>query len=216
MLTKIQRLHSRLEAFFNMPFHDKLNVVRCKICLIKGRLYYRHVFGSFGRTSMLFRPMFLSNPRFIHIGTRVTIRQGARIEAVISNARRIPCLSIGDNVNIEQNVHLVCHSRLIIGKDVSIAGNCGIVDVTHPYFDVHNSVKIGARILDDDSFVEIGDGCFIGFASLVMPGVRIGKYCVIGAHSVVTKDVPDYSVAVGTPAKVIRYYSVTTERWLTP
>ena len=90
-----------------------------------------------------------------------------------------------------------------------------MVDVTHPYFNVHDPVKIGDRILDEDSFVEIGDGCFLGFGALVMPNVRIGNYCIIGAYSVVTKDVPAYSVVAGNPARILRHYDSATGQWHT-
>jgi acetyltransferase-like isoleucine patch superfamily enzyme len=135
------------------------------------------------------------------------------MEVLVSGGKRIPELRIGDNVNIEQNVHLICHSRLTIGNDVSITGHCAIVDVTHPYADLRNPMKIGNRILDEDSFVEIGDGCFLGFGALIMPNVRIGKYCVIGAHSVVTKNMPGYSVVAGNPARIVRRYDQESDVW---
>jgi acetyltransferase-like isoleucine patch superfamily enzyme len=78
---------------------------------------------------------------------------------------------------------------------------------------VHDPIKIGKRILDENSFVEIGDGCFLGFGTLIMPNVRIGKYCIIGAHSVVTKDVPDYSVVAGNPACIVRRYDPESDVW---
>jgi acetyltransferase-like isoleucine patch superfamily enzyme len=207
-------LIGKLKVFLKKPFHDKLNALHGVLCQVKGVLYYRRIFGSFGRGSRLYKPMLVTNPRFVRIGHDVSIRQGARIEVILTNRRRTPLLLIGNNVNVEQNVHLVCHSKLIIGSDVSITGNCAIVDVTHPYLNVHDSVKIGARILDEDSFVEIGDGSFLGFGTLVMPNVRVGKYCVIGAHSVVTKDVPDYCVAAGNPAKILRRYDEAVGGWL--
>src|SRR6185312_6255000 len=144
----------------------------------------------------------------------VLIRQGVRMEAILSGAHHIPEFRIGNNVNIEQGVHLICHSRLIIGSNVSITAYCAIVDVSHPYLDVQDPVKIGDRILDDDSFVEIGDGTFLGFGSLIMPNVRIGKHCVIGANSVVTKDVPDYAVVAGSPARVTRQYDPEMKEWI--
>jgi acetyltransferase-like isoleucine patch superfamily enzyme len=146
-------LVTKVKFFLHAPLHDKFNTLHSLLCRLKGALYYRHVFGSFGKGTICMKPMLLSNPRFIHIGKNVFIRQGVRLEAIASK-HRTPILRIGDNVNIEQNVHLVCHSRLIIGSNVSITGHCAIVDVTHPYFDVHDPVKIGDRILDEDSFVE--------------------------------------------------------------
>lgn len=52
--------------------------------------------------------------------------------------------------------------------------------------------------------VTIGDGSYIGINSVIVGNVKIGKHCVIGANSVVTKDVPSYCVAVGSPARVIK------------
>jgi len=123
-------------------------------------------------------------------------------------------LRIGNDTNIEQNVHIVCHSRVEIGKEVSITGHCCIVDVTHPYDDLSDPRKIGARIKDDNSFVVIGDASFLGFGAVILPNVRIGKRCVIGALSVVVDDIPDYCVAAGSPARVIKQYDPTIQRWL--
>jgi len=210
-------LTASIQSFWERPFQEKLNALGRWSARLKGSAYYRHIFGSFGNNSMLFKPIILGNPQYVHIGENVSIQQGARIEVILSELnKRIPELRIGDNVNIEQNVHLVCHSRITIGRNVSITGNCAIVDVTHPYTDVNDPEKIGNRILDEDSFVEIGDGCFIGFGALIMPNVRIGRYCVVGAHSVVTRDVPDYSIAVGNPARVTRKYDRQTNRWYSP
>ncbi|WP_433974526.1 acyltransferase [Tunturiibacter lichenicola] len=204
----------RLLSFARGPIPEKFNTLKRVFYYFKGILYYRQVFGSFGINSILFKPLLLSNPRFIHIGKNVDIGQGVRMEALITSGKRIPEFRIGDNVNIEQNVHLVCHSRLVIGSDVSITGHCAIVDVTHPYANVDDPIKIGSRILDEDSFVEIGNGSFLGFGTVVMPNVRIGKNCIIGAHSVVTKNVPDYSVIAGNPAKVLRRYDHIAGEWL--
>jgi acetyltransferase-like isoleucine patch superfamily enzyme len=68
----------------------------------------------------------------------------------------------------------------------------------------------GAQLIDDDGFVEIGDGTFIGMGALILPNVRVGKQCYIGANSVVSSDIPDYSVAAGTPAKVIRTHAASS------
>jgi acetyltransferase-like isoleucine patch superfamily enzyme len=90
-----------------------------------------------------------------------------------------------------------------IGSNVSITGNCSIVDVTHPFADARDPRKIGARIQEDDAIVEIGDGTFIGYGAVILPNVRIGTNAVIGANAVVMHDVPDYTVAAGAPAVVI-------------
>ncbi len=208
-------ISSKIRRLWSMPLPDKLNVIQMAFYRLKGILYYRHVFGSFGSGSILYKPMMLSNPRFMHIGKNVTIRQGVRLEAVPLDPDNPPELRIGDNVNIEQNVHIVCHSRVVIGNDVSITGNCAIVDVTHPFHDVHDPVKIGSRILVERSSVEIGDRSFLGFNAIVLPNVHIGSYCIVGAHSVVTRDVPHYSVVAGNPATARKQYDSVTDSWLT-
>jgi len=123
---------------------------------------------------------------------------------VVLDPKNPPELRMGDDVGIEQNVHIVCHHRITIGKNVSVTANCAIVDTTHPFDDLPDEAKVGAMIENDDGFVEIGEGTFLGFGSVVLPNVRIGKGCVIGANSVVTRDIPDYSVAAGAPAIVLR------------
>lgn len=209
-----RKINRKIRRFLGLRLPDKLNVLQMVFYRLKGVLYYRHVFGSFGKGSVLYKPMMLSNPQFMHIGKNVTMRQGLRLEAVLTDKENPPELHIGDNVNIEQNVHIVCHSRVVIGNDVSITGQCAIVDITHPYENVHDPVMIGARILAERSIVEIGDRSFLGFGAAVLPNVRIGSYCIVGAHSLVTRDVPDYSVVAGNPARILRRYDAARGEWV--
>jgi acetyltransferase-like isoleucine patch superfamily enzyme len=205
----------KLRTFWNAPFHNKLHSLSNFYYVIKGVVFYRWVFKEFGSGSCIRKPLLILNPEFVSIGERVAIRDGVRLEVVRSSHGRIPDLTIGDDTNIEQNVHFICHSRMSIGKNVSITGNCSIVDVTHPFSDALNREKIGMRIQDDDSFVEIGDGTFVGFGSVILPNVRIGKCVVIGANSVVVHDVPDYCVAAGVPARVMKQYDFAQKKWVT-
>ena len=62
--------------------------------------------------------------------------------------------------------------------------------------------------------VKIGFDSHIGSNAIVLPGITIGKHCIIGAGSVVTKNVPDFSVVAGNPAKVIKYYEINTKHWI--
>jgi acetyltransferase-like isoleucine patch superfamily enzyme len=87
-----------------------------------------------------------------------------------------------------------------------------VSDHTHGYDPIP-----GKFPLDQDLFskgpVILEAACFIGYRVSVMPGVRIGKGCVIGSHSVVTKNIPDYCMAAGVPAKIIKKYNFNTLRW---
>jgi acetyltransferase-like isoleucine patch superfamily enzyme len=111
-------------------------------------------------------------------------------------------ITIGDDVNIEQNCHVICQNKISIGKHVSITGNCAIVDTTHPYGVGH--VKTGSNILFNDDEVIIGDNVFIGYGSIILPGTDIGPDSYVGAMSVVKGKFPDRSLIYGSPAKVIK------------
>ena len=174
---------------------------------------YRPFFHSLGPRSRIIHPMLMVNTEFADIGTGVTIRNGARIECVRTPGCAAPHLSIGNFTNIEQNVHIICRSRVRIGNYVTITGNCVIVDVHHPYEDIEDIRRIGLRIDNTDRPVEIGDYTFLGMHSIILPGVRIGKHCVVAAASVVTSDVPDYCVVAGQPARIVKRYNPATRKW---
>jgi len=181
---------------------------------LKTFIFYRIMFSHIGPGTTLRNPLFLRNPRFVSIGCNVFIRDGIRIEVLSSESGRSPCILIGDNTNIEQNVHIVCRNSITIGANVSIGANSAIVDVSHPYDDINNTVKIGERISPVIAPVKIGEGTFIGIGAVVLPGVIIGQRCMIGANSVVNCDIPDFSVAAGVPVRILKRYDVAQKKWI--
>lgn len=90
---------------------------------------------------------------------------------------------------------------ITVGNEVTIASGCRILahDAAMGY--LTRSTRVGV--------VEIGDHCFIGAGTIILPNVRIGEWSIVGVGSVVTKDIPPHSVAVGNPARVI----CTTEEY---
>lgn len=181
--------------------------------LVISQIWHKAIFGAVGRRSRIIRPLHLSNPQNIFIGAGVYIRPGARLETV---ERRFgveyrPRVEIGDGTSIEQGFHLTCGERVIIGRKVAITEYVGVFDIWHPYEDVE--VPIVDQKLRTAP-VTIGDGSLIGFGAVIQPGVSVGRNCVIGAHAVVTRSIPDFSVAVGAPARVIRQYSHESGKWV--
>jgi acetyltransferase-like isoleucine patch superfamily enzyme len=193
-----------MQTIIRRPLHRQMFSLVTRWQRLKGAVYYRRIFGSFGRGSRVISPMALFEPRFMHVGADVLINHGARLEAHATERHPSPELRIGDGVNIEQSVEIVCHNRVVIGRNVTVAGHCFISDTTHPVDGTPRSRKMVDFIADDEKTVEIGADSFIGFGCIILPGVHIGECCVIGAGSVVTKDVPAYSMAFGVPAQVVR------------
>jgi acetyltransferase-like isoleucine patch superfamily enzyme len=213
MLANQNPPHRKLVRFLRGPLPEKLNLLENIWYRLKAAVYYRHVFGSFGRGSVIYKPTMLSNPRFMHIGDKVSIRRGARLEGVLIDPANPPELRIGNNVNIEQDVHIVFAGKIVIADNVSITARCSLLGSSHPFFDVHSPVKIGARLTGATSRIEIGEGSFLGIGAVIMMNVKIGRHVVIGSNSVVTKSVPDYSVADGKPAKVCMKYDAASDSW---
>lgn len=148
------------------------------------------------------------------IGTHSAVREPARLEILSRSELPPPCLTIGDRVNIEQGVHIVCRGNVTIEDEVSITPYCVIVDTSHPFDDPDLAPKIGARLNNRrDTFVRIGRGSLIGTHSVILPNVDIGRGCVIGAGSVVTHSVPDYCVVQGLPGRIIQRFNTMTRMW---
>lgn len=167
------------------------------------RVFLERLFGQVGRGCVIHKPAMLVNTECVRLGERVSIRYGARIEVVLHGQTWKPVIDIGNDVNIEQNVHIVCHDSIVIEDGVSITGHCAIVDVTHPVQALAEGRKMGTALDTSRSHVRIGRNTFVGFGAVILPRVTIGRNCVIGAGSVVAADVPDDSIAAGVPARVI-------------
>lgn len=112
-------------------------------------------------------------------------------------------IRIGKGSEIGERCRISIANSLEIGEKVLLSPNIYITDCDHEYRNIDIPV-IDQGIVQIGQTVSIGDGSYIGINTVIVGNVKIGKRCVIGANSVVTKDVPDYSVAVGSPAKVIK------------
>ena len=162
-------------------------------------LIYKPFFKHLGSMTYIGKPCFIEGCKGISIGKRTRIFPGVRMEAIGTGE-----ITIGNNCAIEQNVHIISQGRMLnIGNDTTISANVFISNVDHRYEDITKSVMDQHNI---EKETVIGDGCFIGFGSTVMPGTKLGKHCVVGAGSVVKGEFPNYCVIVGSPAKIIKQY----------
>ncbi|KAJ5440097.1 uncharacterized protein N7458_011095 [Penicillium daleae] len=106
---------------------------------------------------------------------------------------------IGRDCFINWNLSILDTSLVIIGDRVQMGPNVGIYTAGH-----ETSILSRRKYIEFGHPVKIGDDCWIGGNVVILPGVTIGEGCTIGASSVVTKDIPPFSVAVGSPCKVIK------------
>ena len=110
-------------------------------------------------------------------------------------------LTIGDNSGIGRDSIIASHVR--IGNGVMMGPQCIIYTRNHKFSDIN--VPMFKQGFSEVKPVEISDDVWIGARVTILPGVKIGKGAVIGAGSVVTKDVPEYAVIGGNPTRVIKY-----------
>lgn len=182
---------------------------------LKNQLYTRLVrpsFGAMGKGCVIQSRMRCTNPKDIHLGDRVFIGADAWIDCFrgYAGASFNPRLEIGNDTTIGYHSHIMVVGHLRIGKHVLIADKVYISDNAHSFEDVH--LPVAAQPLQHRP-VEIEDEAWLGENVCVLPGVRIGRHAVVGANSVVNRDVPAFSVVAGVPARVIRQYDASTAVW---
>jgi len=183
---------------------------------IKRNIYWRAFgllfggdFKKFGRRVRITSPLKIEGAKCIEIGDRTIINDLGWLMAVPIDDHE-PLLTIGQDTYIGHMAHIVCVRRVHIGNNVITADRIYISDNIHGYEDIETPVI--RQKVQFKSEASVGDDSWLG-ENVCIVGARIGKHCVIGANSVVTRDIPDYSIAVGMPARVIKKYNFETRRW---
>lgn len=157
-------------------------------------------FASFGPRSVLAPPIRIEGEERIAVGSGVFVGPGSWLH--VEGPGDGVALTIGDGSSIGAHSALSAVSSVRIGRRVLTARNIYISDHSHEFADL--DVPVRDQGLNRIAPVLIDDGAWLGDSVVVLPGVRIGRGAVIGAHSVVASDVPDGGIAVGAPARVIR------------
>ncbi len=164
------------------------------------RPWWRRRFAEFGSRSILSRPDWVYQPHRIAIGQDVWIGPAAWFEVSATALDRPgPLIRIGDGVVLRHHVTVSAAESVVIEDDVLIAAWTSIYDADHTVGERGNPIWHPQRT----SPVRIGRGTWLGERVAVLRGADIGSHCVIGANSVVKGTIPDYSVAVGAPARVV-------------
>lgn len=169
------------------------------------------------KRARLFRfPMDIRGRENIDFGVKLTTGVGCRFDCYGSSMGGGK-LIFGKGVQINDYVHLVCMESITIGDNVLIASHVFISDNSHgSYKGDENDSNPNTPPIErhySTAPIRIGDNTWIGEGVVIMPGVTIGDGCIIGAHSIVNKSIPNYTVAVGAPARAIKKYNFNSNRW---
>lgn len=185
------------------------------------KIFYPIILKKVGRGVAFGRNITLRHPQKISIGDYSSIDDYAVLDA---KGEKNQGIVIGQNVMVGRNTTLSCKEGSIHLKDfANISANCSLLSETlisvgkytflagHCYLVAggsHGFERIDIPIMFQPSLtkggIDIGDDCWIGASVTILDGVSLGKGAVIGAGSVVTESIPDYSIAVGIPAKKIK------------
>ena len=205
----MSKLFNSLGIVFNIiypySFHKKISA-------IKRRLYSEYLaynFKSVGKETLIMRDSYIGGSKYICIGKKTTIQIGCTITAVESwstGQKFDPMIKIGDEVNIGRYSHLSAIDLIEIGNGTRLGIGVTIVDNSHGRSNgKENLISPIKRSLYSKGPVRIGENVWIGDKVTILPNISIGNGSIIGANSVVTKDIPPFAIAVGNPAKIIGY-----------
>ena len=172
----------------------------------------------FFSSSRLIRfPIIIRGKKYIDFGSKLTTGEGCRFEAY-NNQKSKKSLIFGKNIQLNDYVHITAMNNVVIGDNVLMASKIYISDCSHGF---HSGEEMDSspeqHPIDrcyNISEVVIEDNVWLGEFVSVLPGVTIGKGAIIGSNSVVTKDIPANTIAVGSPAKVIKKYNFETKKWV--
>lgn len=172
-------------------------------------IYYKPQFGRISFSSYIDSPLRINGAENIYLDANVEIHYKSWLGATPSTGLT-PQLIIRKGTIIGDFAHIYATHNITIEEDVLIANFVFISDNLHSFTDINTPI-IRQKILQKKT-VNIGTGAWIGEHVCII-GASIGKHCVIGANSVVTKDIPDYSIAVGAPAIIIKRYNFDSKQW---
>jgi lipopolysaccharide O-acetyltransferase len=168
----------------------------------------------FPKARIIRRPYYIRNEGTFIFGKGFSSGPGLIIEVFGKTAK----IEIGKNMMASHNLHIGALESVVIGDDVLIASGVYISDHSHGSYSGQMQSSpfdppLNRRLVS--SPVKIGSNVWIGEHVSILPGVIIGEGVVVGAGSVVTKNLPDFVIAVGVPAKIIKKYDPTNKIWKT-
>ena len=180
-----------------------------------GRLkYFKYIFGMLRKNTHIHPSCDIDDVEYISIGKNVNIERDSWIHCPLEfmeGKPQPPIIIIEDGVDMGRRAMITGVKRVHIGKNVLFAPNVYVSDHSHGFEDVER--PINDQGINKIAGVEIGENSWIGINACILPGCNIGRNCVVGANSVVTRSFPDYCVIAGVPAKIIKKYNQKKKVW---
>jgi len=185
--------------------------------VLRGYLY-RMILGSMGRKCLVEKNIRFFNPARLMIGDRVFLGEGglfdvgsgadkitigsdSHIARSVTVRTQLGKVEIGEKINIGANSFIYGYGDIEIGDNTLIANQVEIIGGDHTFENVEVPMRFQGR---SPSRIVIGEDVWIGTHAIIVGGVTIGKGAVIGAGAVVNRDIPEYAIAAGVPARVVK------------
>ncbi|MGH7491758.1 MAG: DapH/DapD/GlmU-related protein [bacterium] len=180
---------------------------------------YPLLLGSVGRNVTFGSNVVLRHPKKIHIGNEVVIDDNVVLDAkgqenkglfvgngvFVGRNTILSCkngdIHVHDHANLGFNCEVFSASEVTIGKNVLMAAYVYLVGGTHTFHRMDLPILLQDRVSHG---IQVGDNTWLGAHAVVFDGAKIGKECIIGAGAIINHDIPDWKIAAGVPAKVIR------------
>lgn len=201
-----------------------LSMIPGALGLVLRKIFWPRMFGSCGKGVLFGQFTIVRHPHRIHLGNKVVISENCILDARHDECEEV--IKIGDNVILSNNVMLSCkngtvqigqycgigpqtiiqstnHCNISIGSDVVIGSQCYIVGGGNYHID-RLDTPMWRQGIQDDGGVQLQDDIWIGSQVTILGGVTMGSGSVAGASSLINKSVPDHSINVGVPAKIVK------------
>ena len=192
---------------------DKISLFYTKVGGVIRRIKWRRKFANRPKKISIGEGAIFFHPEHIYFGENCTVLQRSALCPLHRhNGKEYPSIiKIGNNVSIGAYDRIASAYSVTIEDDVLFAAFVHITDHSHGYEDI--STPIRKQDIIHKGPIVIGKGSWLAFGCHVLSGVKIGEHCVVAANSVVTKDVPPYSVVAGNPARIVKQYNFETKKW---
>ncbi|OEZ98113.1 acyltransferase [Duganella phyllosphaerae] len=177
-------------------------------------MLYRPRLGKLGADSYVLLPREIKNAHLIEIGNDCHIGKSLVMEPITSHGKQkfTPRISVGNNVYIGRYCQIFCVDAITIENGCVLSEYIYMSDSAHGF--APDAGFIMEQDLESKGPIHIGKNTFIGYGVSIMPGISLGKNCVVGINSVVTRSFPDFSMIAGSPAKLIKTYCEERKDWI--